>query len=283
MFSSRWLVVVPLSLALHGALALAIVAFVRSETLPPTLIIDLSAIVAGHEGGSATGDGAPAPPPTRPPARAAKGATARTPRVPPTQSRDVPASSPVVTPSTPSVAPPEATTPRESPVPVVPVPLIAGGSEFGSPQPGSQTAPAGSPAGVAGDRQTGGGSDPGATGPGGSGTGRTAALGVIGGTGGGGLGADYAAYLARLRQRIQDVLRYPPAARRRGVTGTVQLEIAIEPDGAIGAVTVIASSAHGILDRAAVEAARSVPRTPFPGDQRPRGLRVRLPVVFELQ
>jgi protein TonB len=101
--------------------------------------------------------------------------------------------------------------------------------------------------------------------------------------GAGGAGSDYAAYLARLRQRIQESLRYPPAARRRGVTGTVQLEIDIAPDGAIGAVTVIASSSHEILDRAAVDAARTVPRAPFPADLRPRALKVRLPIVFELQ
>ena len=107
-----------------------------------------------------------------------------------------------------------------------------------------------------------------------------AALGI---PGGGGAGGDYAAYYVRLRQRIQDVLRYPAAARRRGVTGTVHLEIAVEPNGAIGAVSVITSSSHDILDRAAVDAARAVPRVPFPADVRPRALRVRLPVVFELQ
>lgn len=109
---------------------------------------------------------------------------------------------------------------------------------------------------------------------------RIAALGI---PGGGDAGSDYAAYFARLRQRIQEVLRYPTVARRRGVTGTVHLEIAVEPDGAIATVSVIASSSHEILDRAAVDAARSVPRLPFPSDVRPRALKVRLPVVFELQ
>ena len=79
------------------------------------------------------------------------------------------------------------------------------------------------------------------------------------------------------------MLRYPAVARRRGVTGTVHLEIAVEPDGAIGTVSVIASSSHEVLDRAALDAARAVPRVPFPGDVRPRALRVRLPVVFELR
>ena len=105
------------------------------------------------------------------------------------------------------------------------------------------------------------------------------------GTGGAGVGVgtEYAAYLASLRQRIQEGLRYPPVARRRGVTGTVQLEIAIDPAGAIADVSVIGSSSHEVLDRAAVDAARSLARQPFPSDVRPRPLKVRLPVVFELQ
>ena len=94
---------------------------------------------------------------------------------------------------------------------------------------------------------------------------------------------EYADYLARVRQRIQESLRYPPAARRRGVAGTVHLEIAIGMDGAIAAVSVDTSSSHDILDRAAVEAARSAPRVPFPPGVRAAPLKVRLPVRFDLQ
>jgi protein TonB len=100
---------------------------------------------------------------------------------------------------------------------------------------------------------------------------------------GAGSGSEYSVYYAQLRQRIQEGLRYPPVARRRGVTGTVQLEIAVAVDGGIADVSVIGSSSHGMLDRAAVAAARSVRRVPFPPDVQPRPLLVRLPVVFELQ
>jgi protein TonB len=132
------------------------------------------------------------------------------------------------------------------------------------------------------------GGGPGASGAtsAGGGAGGTQVAAVAPGTGGDagtGVGNEYAAYLARLRQRVQESLRYPATARRRGLTGTVQLEIAIAADGAIAAVSVIASSSHEALDRAAVEAARSLPRAPFPADVRPRLLTVRLPVVFELQ
>ena len=123
-------------------------------------------------------------------------------------------------------------------------------------------------------------------GAGGAGRGgqRSAAIGP--GAGGGpdhGVDAEYAAYYARLRERIQASLRYPPAARRRGVTGTVHLEISIGTDGAIASVSVDTSSSHEILDRAAVEAARSTRRVPFPENVRPAQLRVRLPVYFQIE
>ena len=100
--------------------------------------------------------------------------------------------------------------------------------------------------------------------------------------GGGGSGSDYDAYYARLRQRLVEVLgsRYPKTARERRLEGTVQLEIAVEPSGKIGAVTVVASSSHDVLDRAAVDAVRSLSRVPFPDNVRPKALKVRLPVVF---
>ena len=123
-------------------------------------------------------------------------------------------------------------------------------------------------------------------GTGGMGRGGSLSAAIGPGAGGGigdGAGTEYADYLARVRQRIQESLRYPPTARRRGVTGTVQLDISIGVDGAIAAVSVDTSSSHEILDRAAVEAARSAPRVPFPRDVRAAPLRVRLPVRFELQ
>src|SRR5206468_11614547 len=65
---------------------------------------------------------------------------------------------------------------------------------------------------------------------------------------GGGPPAEYAAYLARLRQRIQESLRYPLTARRHGLSGTVHLEVTIRPDGAIAAVTIVESSSYSALE-----------------------------------
>jgi periplasmic protein TonB len=99
---------------------------------------------------------------------------------------------------------------------------------------------------------------------------------------GGRAGADYAEYLALVRRRIQESLRYPVAARRRGLTGRVHVEITVEPSGRIAAASLVASSGHPLLDEAALDAVRTLPRVPFPPHVTPRSLRVRLPVVFEL-
>jgi TonB family protein len=109
------------------------------------------------------------------------------------------------------------------------------------------------------------------------------ALAIPGAGRGAGDGAEYAAYYGLLRRRVLDAVRYPPVARRRGLTGTVQIELDIQPTGAISRVVVVASSTHRVLDEAAVEAVQQLGRLPFPEHLRPRLLRVRLPVVFELQ
>ena len=117
-------------------------------------------------------------------------------------------------------------------------------------------------------------------GPGGAGGGTTIAS---GGPAGGAPGAEYGGYLAQMRRRLMEALRYPPPARSRGLSGTVLLDISIASNGAIGDVSVTRSSSHPLLDEAALEAARSLAPQPFPKGLAPRPLRVRLPVVFDLQ
>ena len=99
---------------------------------------------------------------------------------------------------------------------------------------------------------------------------------------GGGPGSEYGAYYSQIRQRIQETLEYPPAARRQGIKGTVLLELLIKPDGAISAVVKVSSS-HRLLDDAALETVRNLPRQPFPAGLVPRQLKVPLPVVFDLK
>jgi TonB family protein len=113
---------------------------------------------------------------------------------------------------------------------------------------------------------------------GGSGDGMLAAIG-----GGDTPGTEYGPYLAGVRRQIAESLRYPPSARRRRLTGTVQLEIVIAASGAITAAEVVVSSSHALLDAAAVDTVKSLRPQPFPSNLRARTLRVRLPVVFTLE
>lgn len=106
---------------------------------------------------------------------------------------------------------------------------------------------------------------------------------VARGAGEGGAGAEYGPYLRLWRTRIHENLRYPLAARRRSLTGTVQIEIVIEPSGAVGAVKVVESSSHEILDEAALESVKRLSPLPFPPHLAPRAIRARLPVVFEIR
>ena len=89
-------------------------------------------------------------------------------------------------------------------------------------------------------------------------------------------------YYTLLRSRIADVLRYPPAARRRGIAGRVQLEVRVTASGEIDRAIVVASSSHPLLDAEALDAVRRLGRVPFPEGLRPRPLSMRLPVDFVL-
>lgn len=303
----RWLAGLPVSLALHVIIVAAAIAFLGTERAPTGLVIDLTAIVAGHDDGPGSGAGAPAE------GRPARGDAARAAASPRPTQRVASAPSPTPSAAEPEPAPLRAVEPRAPEVRASDPPRAATRETISVPPPvalapapsaPAPSLPAGPPSGSGSLSAASRSSSQGAAADGPtSGVGGNAATGFVGGERGGGvagdqlaaltpgsdggmgagLGSEYAAYLARVRQRIQEGLRYPPVARRRGVSGTVQLEIAIDPAGVIAAVSVIGSSSHEILDRAAADAARSLPRQPFPPDVRPRALTVRLPVVFELQ
>jgi protein TonB len=111
--------------------------------------------------------------------------------------------------------------------------------------------------------------------------GQTLALATSGA--GTGVAPEYGPYLTALRQRVQQSLRYPASARRRGIGGTVNVEILIHPNGTVGDVTLLDSSTHEVLDAAALDAIRSLPRMPLPPDVPTRPLRIRIPVVFQMR
>ena len=303
----RWLGALPLSLVLHAVILLAVVSLVRREESLPALIIDLNAIVAeaGDEAGDrASGAAGPGPRAARPEMGPARRQIASAPpspeaRAEPSQSSapasSVPSSSTASSspawPATPSPPPPStdrAETPAPSPATTAnpsPGREAAGPSATTAPSPDRSSSPipsGGAPQGTGNAAEGGRGRPIPGNGSGsvGASGGDRLALAI---PGEGGLSTEYSVYLARLRTRLQQALRYPPSAQRRGITGTVQLEIGIEADGAVSSVELATSSSHDALDRAALDAARSLPRQPFPADVRARPLTVRVPVTFKLQ
>jgi TonB family protein len=318
------------SVAVHAALLLLIVAVV-GLTPTPALFVDLvHSLGAGSQdgGGGAPDDGAPrGAAPEKPRASAPAGRRSRPARTPspPIDASSRPPESPgpaarsMTSPPPTDLAPdvpasaassaPAAVVAAPSP-PVAPsAPAPAGPSVSSSPMPSGADRDAGaSPSGGHALRPMGDawGSTAGDAGPalharrgertarpgtGESGGGGGAGFGGRAGSAltlavpgdGGGDAAEYAGYFALLRRRLAESLVYPAAARRRGLSGTVQIEVEIESNGAIGVVLVFASSSHRLLDDAALEAVRGLGRVHFPPDVRPRRLRVRLPVVFDLR
>ena len=279
------------SLSIHtGALALLFV-FTSGESDSSALFIDLSAQEVGSvsERKAATTEGG---------LRQTRAGSARQIERPATAS---PAGAPAL-PSSPEPAPPperEVTTSRP-PEPGQAEPALGAVSSRATAPEGEAPSSASASAIEAGTKSSGASADqtratsasdvgqratPAPSAVSGEGPGRTGARVALAPTGplGGEPGSEYGGYLAHVRRLIQESLQYPLAARRRGLKGTVHLEILIKPDGAISAVSVIGSSSHQMLDEAALEAVRNLGPQPFPAGLMPRPLRVRLPVVFDLQ
>jgi len=80
-----------------------------------------------------------------------------------------------------------------------------------------------------------------------------------------------AAYLDSWRTKIERIgnLNYPEAAKRRNLSGSLILDVAINANGSINSITISSSSGHKILDDAAVRIVRlASPFSPFPDDLR---------------
>ena len=89
-------------------------------------------------------------------------------------------------------------------------------------------------------------------------------------------GVPFEERLAEIRRRIQEVLVYPPLARRRAVEGESEIAFEIAPGGAPAGIELVRSSGSTLLDAAAQRAVRAAaPLPPVLG-------RLRVPVRFEL-
>jgi protein TonB len=288
------------SLVAHGGAVAVLFFLVSGESHPGALFIDLEAVtereapVAPVEPRPASRGGAAGA--SSQAARRARPASARSGAAPgaaPAAPTPPPAAAPARPPEPePAREPATAPTPAEPPATPAPAVAIAPAREAApdvvarsqSGDASTDARPSSDP--VAAER--GGAGDPGGparTTPGGGAGGQgVGGAGLApGGSPSGAPGAEYGPYLAGVRRRFLEALKYPPPARSRGLTGIVQLDVSIKPNGAIGSVSVASSSSHQLLDEAALEAMRGLPPQPFPKGLTPRELRVRLPVVFDLQ
>lgn len=291
-----------LSVLLHVGGAAALVALSTADWAQRPLFVDLVERVESAAGPAAGAAGGGAAVPSRG-ARAASGvgpAPARAPRVAavvaaqPAAAASAPAPpavpaepavpveppTPIAMSSTPTLTPrPLATPPSAPAAPPLPgdVPPAAAAR---APSPASAPGRGGAPEPGAGARQ-GGETRGDASGPlGGAGV-SPLALALPGG--GGAVPAEYGPYLQRFRRRVQETLVYPLAARRQGLSGTVELDVLLEAAGRIRDVRVVRSSSHALLDEAAVETVRRLELMPFPESLPRRPLLIRLPLVFELR
>lgn len=286
------------SLAAHGGLLAVLFFVVSGESYSSPLMIDLTAPEP-----STHVESKPAPPRSERPAAGGRGSGSTRPRserpvrriaaapAPPPPASPAPVVTPAPVPPPEPVRPPEREVPVSKPeprepepapvatVPREPVPDIAPSIAT---SPAVDTNPVGT-AGSSADGAAGGTATPSSASAGGTTGARGSRLALASGGTGGEPGAEYGGYLAGVRRRIQESLQYPASARRRGIKGTVNLEILIKADGAISTVSVTGSSSHSELDEAAVEAVRGLTPQPFPAGLEPRPLRVKLPIVFDLQ
>jgi len=310
-----------LSVAVHLALIAAVIALVRTAA-PPVLFVDLAhgldlAEQAVSDLRRAVADArsrvlpradAPRAKSEGPPRPAASTPASSPPAAPQAETRRVETPAPPIVPEpvrrAPEPTPPAASAvpapqPRPAPEPrMVELPPTASnvGDTAASPSTTDRAAAPATSGRESGGRGASGNAGPGATASVGDGGGQSAA-GVrsggrdgsavalaIPGTGGGDpAAADYAGYYATLRQRLYDSLTYPQIARRRGLTGTVLVDVEIDASGKVGRATVVTSSKHSVLDDAALDAMHAVGKVPFPPGVAPRRLVVRLPVVFDLR
>ena len=84
---------------------------------------------------------------------------------------------------------------------------------------------------------------------------------------------ELAYYLDSWRRKVERVgnINYPSEARARGLSGTLQLLVVIDPDGALKDVQVLASSGHPLLDDGAVRIVHlAAPFSPFTASMRAR-------------
>ena len=79
----------------------------------------------------------------------------------------------------------------------------------------------------------------------------------------------YASYMEAWRTKVERIgnLNYPDEAKRRNLSGSLILDVALNPNGSINNITLRRSSGEQILDNAAIRIVKlAAPYGPFPAD-----------------
>lgn len=269
---------VTLSVLLHAGLIALLLAWSAVDWTRP-LFVDL--VEHADAPGSPAAGPASAPAP-RPAARAAGTAPA------PSRGASRPAPAPPAAPSAPTPSP--VPQPAEVAAPAAPSPPTAPNLAVEPlAAPADAAVPAQEGRGAASDNGSGAAAGSGSRTQGdadrgsGAGPGSSVALAAPGVGGSGAPPAEYGPYLRQFRQRVQESLVYPLAARRQGLRGTVELHVWLEATGRVRDVQVVRSSTHDVLDDAALETVRRLGPVPFPESLSRRPLLIRIPLVYDLR
>lgn len=81
----------------------------------------------------------------------------------------------------------------------------------------------------------------------------------------------YASYMEAWRRKVEQIgnLNYPDAARRNNLSGSLILDVALNPDGKVHSISLRRSSGHKVLDDAAIAIVKlAAPYAPFPDNIR---------------
>ena len=93
----------------------------------------------------------------------------------------------------------------------------------------------------------------------------------------------YYGYMQRLRDKIQNVWKYPPGAAEKGIYGDLYIEFTIKKNGKLGAVQLVRTSGYRDLDEYAIKALKEAdPYWPLPDDIKEQSLTITGHFIYSL-
>lgn len=93
----------------------------------------------------------------------------------------------------------------------------------------------------------------------------------------------YYGYMQRLRDKIQNVWKYPYDALQKGIYGDLYIDFTIKKNGRLGAVQLVRTSGYKDLDDAAIKALRDAePYWPLPDDIKEQSITINGHFIYSL-